>query len=192
MNFVQIGFLSAFAALMIPVIVHLLFKRRSRTVQLGTLRFLRAVIEENSRRKKLKRWMLLLLRLGAVAALVVLFARPYIAEQKKAGDGRHLILLLDRSATMQLQNEGQRLVDLAMAQAREVLKAADEDAGVDVAWFDHSVTPVSDSKSVPGSLTLEAPEQCFGSTNYGAALMWARDRMLASDATKKELYIFTD
>ncbi len=192
MNFVQIGFLSALAALIIPVIVHLLFKRRSRTVQLGTLRFLRAVIEQNSRRKKLKRWMLLLLRLGAVAALVMLFARPYFAEQKKAGQGRHLVLLLDKSATMQLQNEGQRLVDLAMAQARDVLKAADENTGVDVAWFDHSVTPVSDSKSAAGSLTLEAPEQYFGSTNYGAALMWARDRMLASDATKKDLYIFTD
>ena len=83
MNFVQIGFLSALGALMIPVIVHLLFKRRSRTVQLGTLRFLRAVIKQNSRRKKLKRWLLLLLRLGAVAALVMLFARPYFAEQKK-------------------------------------------------------------------------------------------------------------
>ena len=192
MNFVQTGFLAAFLALMIPVIVHLLFKRRSRTVQLGTLRFLRAVIEQNSRRKKLKRWLLLILRLGAVAALVMLFARPYFSEQKEAGDGRHLVLLLDKSATMQLQNEGQRLVDVAMAQAQDVLKAADDNTGVEVAWFDHSVAPVSDAKSAPGSLTLTAPEQCYGATNYGAALMWARDRLLASDAAKKELYVFTD
>ena len=192
MDFVQIGFLSALGALSIPVIVHLLFKRRSRTVQLGTLRFLRAVIEQNSRRKKLKRWLLLLLRLGAVAALVMLFARPYFAEKKKAGDGRHLVLLLDKSATMQLQNEGQRLVDIAMAQAQDVLKAADDNTGVEVAWFDHAVAPVADEKQGAGSVTLKAPEQCYGATNYGAALMWARDRLLASDAAKKELYVFTD
>lgn len=192
MNFVQTGFLAAFAALMIPVIVHLLFKRRSRTVQLGTLRFLRAVIEQNSRRKKLKRWLLLVLRLGAIAALVMLFARPYFAEQTKAGDGRHLVLLLDKSATMQLQHEGQRLVDTAMAQAQEVLNSAGDDTGVEVAWFDHSVLPVAESKVAAGSISLTAPEQCYGSTNYGAALMWARDRLLASDAAKKELYVFTD
>ena len=175
MDFVQIGFLSALGALSIPVIVHLLFKRRSRTVQLGTLRFLRAVIEQNSRRKKLKRWLLLLLRLGAVAALVMLFARPYFAEKKKAGDGRHLVLLLDKSATMQLQNEGQRLVDIAMAQAQDVLKAADDNTGVEVAWFDHAVAPVADEKQGAGSVTLKAPEQCYGATNYGAAGVRCRE-----------------
>lgn len=191
MNFVQIGFLSAFGPLMIPIIVHLLFKRRSRTVHLGTLRFLRAVIEQNSRRKKLKRWLLLLLRLGAVAALVLLFARPYFAEQKEMGDGRHLVLLLDKSATMQLQNEGQRLVDLITGQAQELLKSATENTNVEVAWFDHAVYPLDVSPNA-GIVTLKVPDQCYGATNFGAALTWARDRFVASDASKKELYIFTD
>jgi len=192
MNFVQAGFLAALGALVIPVIVHLLFKRRSRKVQLGTLRFLREVIEQSSRRKKIKRWILLGLRLGAVAILVMLFARPYFAVKKPAGQGRHVVLLIDKSATMQLQSEGQRLVDVALNQAQEVLRAASENTTAEVAWFDHAVTPVTDSKQQAGQISLKAPGECFGATNYSAALMWARDRMVATDAAKKDLYVITD
>ena len=192
MNFVQTGFLAALGALVIPVIIHLLFKRRSRTVQLGTLRFLRAVLEQNSRRKKIKRWMLLALRLAVVAILVMLFARPYLEEKKPAGDGRHVVLLIDKSATMQLQSDAQRLVDDAMSQAQEILRAAGDDTGVEVAWFDHVVTPVTDSKQSAEQVTLTAPGLCFGATNYSAALTWARDRLVATDAAKKQLYVFTD
>ncbi len=192
MNFVQAGFLAALGALVIPVIVHLFFKRRSRKVQLGTLRFLREVIEQSSRRKKIKRWILLTLRLGAVAILVLLFARPYFAEKKQAGNKRHLVLLIDKSATMQLQSEGQRLVDTALSQARDVLRAADENTTAEVAWFDHAVTPVTDTKQNAAQISLKAPGLCFGATNYSAALTWARDRMVATDASKKQLYIFTD
>ncbi len=192
MNFVQTGFLAALGALVIPVIIHLLFKRRSRTVQLGTLRFLRAVLEQNSRRKKIKRWILLSLRLAVVAILVMLFARPYFEEKKKAGDGRHVVLLIDKSATMQLQSDGQRLIDLAIAQAQEILKSAGDDTGVEVAWFDHAVTPVTNSKQAAEQVKLTAPGLCFGATNYSAALTWARDRLVATDAAKKQLYVFTD
>ena len=55
MSFIQIGFLAALAALAIPVIVHLVFRQRAKKVELGTLRFLRVVLEHNARRRRVMR-----------------------------------------------------------------------------------------------------------------------------------------
>ena len=52
MGFVQIAFFFAFAGLAIPVIIHLMFRMRTRRVDLGTVRFLREVLQKNARRKK--------------------------------------------------------------------------------------------------------------------------------------------
>ena len=144
MQFVQIGFFSALAALVIPIIIHLLFKRRSRRVELGTLRFLRAVLVQNARRRRLKRWLLMAMRMAAIGLLVLLFARPFLPEAQPGKSGRMVVLLVDRSATMQLQVDGQRLVELAAAQANQVIDNT-ENAMIHVAWCDHSVEPVTDA-----------------------------------------------
>ena len=55
MSFIQIGFLGALAALAIPIIIHLVFRQRAKKVDLGTLRFLRVVLEHNARRRRVMR-----------------------------------------------------------------------------------------------------------------------------------------
>ena len=190
MQFVQVGFVSALAALVIPIIIHLLFKRRSRRVDLGTLRFLRAVLVQNARRRRLKRWLLMAMRMAAVGLLVLLFARPFLPEVQPGKAGRMVVLLVDRSATMDLKVDGQRLVEMAAAQANQVIDRT-EDAEIHVAWFDHSVEPVTESaegkrpKPVP-------PDKAAGGTNYGIALMWARDILAGSNHKDRELHVFTD
>ena len=49
MQFVQFGMLGALAALAIPIIIHLMFRSRARTVDLGTLQFLKVVLRDNAR-----------------------------------------------------------------------------------------------------------------------------------------------
>ena len=74
MGFIQAGFLAALGAVAVPIIIHLVFGQRARRVDLGTLRFLKIALSQNARRKRLKRWLLLALRIGAVSLLAVLFA----------------------------------------------------------------------------------------------------------------------
>ena len=99
MGFVQTGFLAALGALAIPIVIHLIFRRRTRLVSLGTLHFLKVVLKENARRRKVKRWLLLSLRMACVALLAVLFARPYLIASGLIGDKhRFAAVLIDRSA----------------------------------------------------------------------------------------------
>lgn len=189
MQFVQIGFLSALAALVIPIIIHLLFKRRSRRVELGTIRFLKHVLEQNKRRRRLKRWLLMGLRMAAIGLLVCLFARPFLPKKAKVRAGKMVVVIVDRSATMQLEGENGRLVDQAAEQANDVLGAA-VNSTVHAAWFDHKVTPLSTDAS--SDLRFETGIDCHGGTSYGPAIAWARDLLAASDHEERELHIFTD
>jgi len=204
MSFLQIGFLGALAALAIPIVIHLVFRQRSKRVDLGTLRFLRVVLQQNARRRRVMRWLLLSLRLACVALLAVLFARPYWLAFRPAGEKQTVAILIDRSATMDVKTDGQRLIERAVASARDIVTGAGSNTRFEIAFFDHAVRPVAeanaesvkrgqrDLSSSELIASLKAPEACAGGTDYGVAIDWARDVLAKSPAGPRQLHIFTD
>src|SRR5436190_3417039 len=143
MGFIQAAMLTALAAVILPIIAHLIFRRRSRPVALGTLRFLKLAVRRDTRRRRLKRWVLLSLRVGCVALLVLLFARPYRAESIGGGDAGLTIVLIDRSASMGRKLDGERLVDRALQEINAIVAGIPARSRVEVAWFDAKVEPVA-------------------------------------------------
>lgn len=206
MQFVQASFLAAAAAVAIPVIVHLLFRSQARRVNLGTLRFLKQVLERNAQRQRIMRWLLLALRMAAVAVLALLFARPYFLEASLAKDRKLLLILIDSSASMDLKNEHGRLIDQALAEAREIVGEQGPRTQIEIAYFDHAVRPLSGNVRPSADAAsgdnlqsarvlmrdLPAPAASYRATNYGAAINWARDLAMRTPATRQELHIFTD
>ena len=204
MSFVQIGFLSALAALAIPVIIHLVFRQKTRRVDLGTLRFLRVVLQQNARRRRVMRWLLLALRLGCVALLAMLFARPYWLAIRSTGQKQTVAVLIDRSATMEVQDEGRRLIDRAVAATQELLAQAADNTRFEIAFFDHAVRPLlagepaaesaerRDASAAELAGKLAAPASCRGGTDYGAAMDWARDVLAKAPPGPRHLHVFTD
>ncbi len=173
--------LAALAAVVLPVLAHLLFRRRFRPVDLGTLRFLKVAIREDTRRRRLKRWLLLALRVGCVVLAVLLFARPYRAEHAGGGDTGLTVVLIDRSASMARQRDGRRLIDNAVRELPQVLAQVPPRSGVEAAWFDRKVQPIGSPEQGRGSLAaLEAPEALTGGTDFAAALSWAAARCAAA------------
>jgi hypothetical protein len=70
-------FLWGLAACAIPVIVHLLNRRRLRRLDFSTLRFFPRAAVRTSRMRTLKRLLLLLARTALLAALALIFSGPY-------------------------------------------------------------------------------------------------------------------
>ena len=103
LGFIHLGFLAAAAAVAVPVLIHLLFRPRAQKVKIGTLYFLRSVLRDSARRRKVRRWILLALRAAGVLLLALLFARPYRTDASAQPAERELILLIDRSASMGMQ-----------------------------------------------------------------------------------------
>ncbi len=181
MGFVQISLLAAMAAIALPILAHLLFRRRSRPVDLGTLRFLKIAVRQDTRRRWVKRWVLLALRISCVALVVLLFARPYRAESLGGGDAGLTVILIDRSASMERPRDGERLVDRAIKELPAVVAKAPARSRIEVGWFDSKVEPVrtaGEGKVNPSE--VKAPAALTGGTDFAAALTWAGSRCEAA------------
>ncbi|MSU36904.1 MAG: hypothetical protein EXS36_17765 [Pedosphaera sp.] len=102
-------FLSALGGLVIPVVLHLLLKRKSQRLRFSTVRFFARQDEQASSKRKLRNLLLLALRLLLFALLVLAFARLYLLLSTIAAGGRQarqVILVLDTSASLQVTDSG--------------------------------------------------------------------------------------
>src|SRR5579872_7005125 len=86
-----------------PIIIHFINRLRFRRVKWAAMEFLLASQQRNRRRLLLEQLLLLLLRILAVAALVMLVARPLVDPEKFSlfqGQKTHHLVLLDDSGSM--------------------------------------------------------------------------------------------
>lgn len=100
MQFKYPEILYALFLLLIPVIVHLFQLRRFEKVAFTNVQFLKKVELQTRKSAKLKKFLILFLRLGLFAALVLAFAQPYISKNKQNVKPQAL-LYLDNSLSMQ-------------------------------------------------------------------------------------------
>ena len=76
MNFINPALLLGFGAVSIPIIIHLLNRRRFRVVRWAAMEFLLAANRQNRRRVRIEHLIVLLLRCLIVALIVMVMARP--------------------------------------------------------------------------------------------------------------------
>src|SRR5688572_21779060 len=103
MSFLTPLFLLGLAGLAIPVIIHLIQKERKNVVQFPSLMFLRRIPYQSVQRRRIRNWLLLLMRLAALALIVLAFSRPFVRRTEiaaSASGAREVVVLLDRSYSM--------------------------------------------------------------------------------------------
>lgn len=118
MSFVHASFLGFAALLAIPVLIHLLRSQRFDPQLIGTLRFLQQAISETSAKRKVSRWLLLLLRILAVLLIALLFARPLLHAGR--GTAQETLILVDASGSMAARDGGVRRFELALRRAGRI------------------------------------------------------------------------
>lgn len=187
LSLIHAGFLAAGLAVAIPILIHLLFRQRSRLVPIGSLRFLKQIVKEHQRRRRVRQWLLLALRMLAIGLLVLLFARPYWNESARRGLQQEIVLLVDRSASLQARGESKAtLFAEALQQAREELRRINENAIVHLALCD------STAVEERGVDTLDQATVSNAATDFGLALGWAGDRLATSDRAERQIVLYTD
>lgn len=94
------------AAASVPVIIHLLNKRRHKTLQWAAMQFLLKATRESRGKKKLRHILILTCRALGIAALAFAAARPIVSGLLGWGAGTidTVVLVLDRSASMELRS----------------------------------------------------------------------------------------
>lgn len=114
-------FLWALTALSIPIIIHLFNFRKFQKVYFSNVELLKEVKLETKSRSRLKHLIVLLIRMLAVALLVLAFAQPYIpVENEKQHGVSTIAVYIDNSHSMDTKGENGYLLDLAKEQAATI------------------------------------------------------------------------
>jgi len=170
----------ALAGLAVPLLLHLRRKPPKNIQDFPSLMLLKPSPEEKKTKRQLDDIILLLLRCLALALLIFAFARPFFGNGTE-GDGlrKNLVLLLDRSASMQRDGLWDEATDKAVDLASD-LNAQDR---LTVLAFGKTTSALASDSSWDGLAGSERANGLrnllkeigpgWGATDLGAALLVA-------------------
>jgi hypothetical protein len=120
-------------AVSVPIIIHLLNKRKFKVVDWAAMEFLLDAEKKNRRRIRLENLILLLLRCLAVFLIGMLLARPFIPTAMTGGlinaSQFERIILLDNSLSMQARLGNDSVWDVTRKQLLDLTNSLAEQAG---------------------------------------------------------------
>lgn len=193
MTFLQPWVLVALPLVSLPLIIHLINQRRFQTVQWGAMQFLLSAKALSSGYSKLRHWLIMLLRMLAVAAVILAVGRPLSRGWLAlAGGGRPdtAIVILDRSPSMQARDQAIEGTKLATgrAQLAESLTLLAPSRCLSFASPDDDPIEID-----PGSLAeLPAAGPAAAATDIPGLLRAAYDHIRDNAAGTTEVWICSD
>jgi len=107
MSFLQPWVLFALPLAFLPVVIHLLNRMRHRPMDWGGMMFLISATRESTRHAELRQWLILACRCLALLGLILALSRPLGGGWWNSGKPDTVILMLDRSASMEATAENQ-------------------------------------------------------------------------------------
>lgn len=188
------------AALAVPLVIHLLNRRRYDVIDWGAMQFLQ-VSEVTRRRMMLEEVLLMLVRMGLLGVLVFALAGPFLDVQLPAAfasrPSRDVVLILDGSASMSAREE---LTDTSPAQkardwARNYLDQLSAGDEVAVLVAREQVDPLVGSLSsdrVRARDKLDQDLPCAGSANWPEAIKQAHAILAKSQKLRREVILLGD
>ena len=194
MSFLSPFFLVGLAAIVIPVLVHLIQRERNNVVEFPSLMFLRKIPYQSVQRRRIRHWFLLALRALAIALIVAAFARPFLssgaAAVAAAGGNREVVILLDQSASMAYGDHWDR----ARAAAHDAVASLGAgDRGTLVIFgrnAEEHVRSTTDKSRLDSA--IDAASTTSGATRYGPALKLAEGALTRSTLPRREAIIISD
>jgi hypothetical protein len=206
MNFLTPAFLFGALALALPVVFHLIRRNTRERLPFSSLLFLQPTPPRLTQRSRLEDLLLLLLRCLALALLALGFARPFLkqppTDDPAAGQPKRVVLLLDRSASMQRSG----LWPAAVARAGEMLAQTTANDQVTVLAFDQEIsrvvsfedwqaTPAGDRAGLARS-RIEALKPGWAATQLGTALIAAAETLAEAEVRQatpqREVVLISD
>ncbi|HWP22788.1 MAG TPA: BatA and WFA domain-containing protein [Candidatus Binatia bacterium] len=188
-------FLFGLLAASLPILIHLLNRRKLERLRFPAVRFILLSQKRISRSYRLRHWLLLALRTLAVALLALLLANPIFqtgAGLFAGGGPVALVVLLDNSLSMKWSGEGDGFKQAKEA-ARLLLSALNEGdrAALIPTNFESRETFRLKGQKEVLLKELDGIEIADGTADFSAALAKAYE-LLSEPAGQKEIRLITD
>ena len=199
LTFLNGAFLAAALVALLPIVIHLISRRRVETVDFSSLRFLKELERKRIRRVRLRQILLLVIRSLILLSVALALARPTIRGPLAGAAGARartsIAIVLDESASMGRSLDGVPLFEEALTACRGVAGLLDEG---DQAFLVTASDPPRDVLP-DGTFSREALEEALGglgvassSTDYAGALAEATRLLGGARNLNRELYVVGD
>jgi Mg-chelatase subunit ChlD len=194
MGFVAPLLLAGLAALAIPVLIHLIQREKKQVVEFPSLMFLRRIPYQSVRRRRIRHWALLLMRLAALALIVAAFARPFFRRQTLAAatqnGAREAVILLDTSYSMGYGDHWAK----AQAAARQAVNGLGAGDRGSLVMFGSGAELAVRSTGDRGRLltAVSAAAAGPGATRFAPALKLAGSLLGESPLPRREIILISD
>jgi len=198
MTFAAPLFLIAALAGIIPVVLHLISRRKAKQLPFSTLRFLQLAARKTRRRRRIHDLLLMLLRAAVLMLIAAGLARPTITNLDLlwgSGSNAAVALILDNSASMGVIDGDCPRLETAKRAARQILdELADGDQ---VALLTTGGPRFAEEAHLDRAheKVVQMLDQCRASyerADLGVKLQEAQAMLAEAEAANKQIYVLTD
>ncbi len=183
-------------SLAIPVVIHLVHRRKAMQVPFSTLRFVRMVDRRVARRHRLKELLLLAARMLLLAALIGALYRPMARSATFQGRGvpTAAAIVLDNTMSMHGVHGGTTRFERARRAAAQILDGLRDGDAACLVFIDEPGAAEAEMTTSLSALRnrLEAAECGYGGAAAAGALGRALRAVAADRRPRKELYVISD
>jgi hypothetical protein len=195
MSFIAPLFFLALAGLAIPVLIHLIQREKKQIMLFPSLMFVQRVPYKSIQRRRIHNWLLLMVRLTALALIIFAFARPFLRRQDApvAGVGaREVVVLLDQSYSIGYGDRWER----ARAAAYDAINSLGPNDRGSVVLFS-SGAEIALRSSASGerdrlTAAIAAAKPSAGATRFSPALKVAGSILAESQQPRREVVLISD
>jgi len=195
MTFLQPFLLWGLPLVLLPLLIHLFNRMRYRSLNWAAMQFLLTASRQSQRHARLRHILILLMRMLAIGALVFALSRPLVGgwlgwAMNAAPDT--IILLLDRSASMETQDAQTHVIKRTQALARFAEALREFEGSSRVVLIDNALRTPQEVTSV----SLQTGSSLTGPTDTAAdipaLLEAALEYVTANQSGKTEIWLASD
>jgi len=194
MTFLNPLLLAGTALVAVPIVLHLIMRRKPQHLEFPALQFVQTRHETNQRRLRLRHLLLLLLRAGAIAILAFALARPSMKLSGVFGSRETPVaaaLVFDTSPRMEYRHKNVTRLEAAKGLGLWLLAQLPRDS--QIAVFDTRLGPgVFQVDHGAAKQRIERLDVVANSQALTSVLDEVLQLLGRSDLARKEVYVFSD
>jgi hypothetical protein len=182
------------ALVAVPIVLHMIMRRKPVPHEFPALRFLREKAVATRRRLRINHLLLLLLRMAALVLLALALARPVLRGANWLADGEGpvaAVFVFDTAPRMMLREANRTRLDQAKAMAKVLfgkLPASSKVAVLDTAGGPAAFSPTE----AAAAARLEKLSAATPAATLSAAIADGLRLLASAELNRRELYVFTD
>ena len=172
--------------LLIPILIHLFQLRRFKKTAFTNVAFLETIVQNTRKSNTLKKWLILITRLAALAGLIIAFAQPFFPQTHAALKEQETVIFIDNSYSMESKGKKGALLHEAK---QDLLASLPKDKTVTLATWDKQLKdfdPIADRSEL---LDLEYTSQTTDAKNL---ILQLKSLFSNDQNTLKRLILISD